>query len=87
MVTAMSRSDEATREVLRTAYRDATLSDAEKIAKVKAIYDRLDVPRLTEQQIQVRFERALSILDTLSVEPARTERMRDYATSLMGRKN
>ena len=87
MVTAMSRSDEATREVLRTAYRDATLSDTEKIAKVKAIYDRLDVPRLTEQQIQVRFERALSILDTLSVDPARTGRMRDYAMSLMGRKN
>ena len=72
MITAMSRADEATREMLRTAYRDPALSDAEKIGKVKSIYDRLDVPRLTEQQIQLRFERALSILDTLSVEPART---------------
>ena len=54
---------------------------------MKAVYDRLEVPRLTEQQISLRFERALSILDTLSVEPARTRRMRDYAMSLMGRKN
>ena len=87
MVTAMSRSDEATREVLRTAPHDPKLGDAEKIAAVKAVYDRLEVPRLTEQQISLRFERALSILDTLSVEPARTKRMRDYAASLMGRKN
>ena len=54
---------------------------------MKAVYDRLEVPRLTEQQISLRFERALSILDTLSVEPVRTKRMRDYAASLMGRKN
>ena len=54
----------------------------DKIGKVKSIYDRLDVPRLTEQQIQLRFERAPSILDTLSVEPSRTQRMRDYACLL-----
>lgn len=87
MITAMSRADDSAREVLRTAYRDPKLSDAEKIAAVKAIYDRLDIPRLTEQQISLRFERALSVLDTLSVDPARTARMRDYAKSLMGRTN
>ena len=87
MVTAMSRADEATREILRTACRDPKLDNAGKIAAVKAVYDRLEVPRLTEQQISLRFERALSILDTLSAEPARTRRMRDYAMSLMGRKN
>ena len=65
----------------------AGVEAAEKIGKVKSIYDRLDVPRLTEQQIQLRFERALSILDTLSVAPSRTQRMRDYAMSLMDRKN
>ena len=87
MITAMSRADEATRDVLRTAYRNAALSDAEKIAAVKAVYDRLDVPRLTEQQISLKFERALTILDTLSVGKERTARMREYAEGLMGRKN
>lgn len=87
MIAAMSRADEAGREVLRTAYRNPKLSDAQKIAAVKAIYDRTDVPRMTEQQISLRFERALGILDTLSTEPARTESMRAYAESLIDRKN
>ena len=85
MITAMSH--EPTREILRTTYRNPELSDKEKIRTVKEIYDRLDVPRLTEQQISLRFERALAILDTLSVGPERTKRMRDYAAGLMGRKH
>ena len=86
MITAISRADEPTREVLRSTHR-SQMPDAEKIATIKAVYDRLDIPRLTEQQISLRFERALGILDTPSVEKSRTERMREYALSLMGRKN
>lgn len=85
MVTAMSRADEAGREVLRTTAGNAALSDAEKIATVKALYDRLDVPRLTEQQIRQRFERSLAQLDTLAVDPARTARLKAYAAGLLGR--
>ena len=86
MITAMSRADEPTRETLRRTYKDPSLSDAEKIARVKEVYDRLDVPRLTEQQISLKFERALALLDTLSVDASRTQRMREFAESLMGRK-
>jgi geranylgeranyl diphosphate synthase type II len=86
MVTAMSRADEAQREVLRTAHRDDTLSAEEKIARVKAIYDALDVPRLTEQQIGLRFERALAQLDTVNAPAERVASLRAYAESLMGRK-
>ena len=53
---------------------------------VKEAYDRLDIPHLTEQQISLRFDRALGILDTLSVGAARTQQLRAYAESLMGRK-
>lgn len=87
MMTALSRADEATREVLRTTPRDAALSDAEKIARVKAIYDRLEVRHLTEQQIGLHFDRALGILDSLSVDAARTEAIRAFAAGLMGRKS
>lgn len=87
MITAMSHADEPTREILRTAYRNPELTDEEKIATVKGIYDRLDIPRLTEQQISLRFERALSQLDTLSADPERTRQMRDFAAGLMGRKH
>ncbi len=85
MVTAMSRADEAGREVLRRTHRDESLTDAGKIAAVKALYDRLDIPRLTEQQIRLRFDRALATLDSLSVDAARTAPLRDFAAGLMGR--
>lgn len=87
MVTAMSRADEAQRAILRSTHADPSLSDREKIDRIRALYDRLDVPRLTEQQICIRFERALSILDNLSVESPRLQNMRNYAQSLMGRTN
>ena len=86
MVTAMSRADEPTREELRTTLADGEMDAAKKIAAVKAIYDRLDVPHLAEQQIELRFERALAQLDTLSVDAARTAPLREFAASLMGRK-
>ena len=85
MITAMSRADEEQREVLRSTHLDPKLSDQEKIDRIKALYNTLDVPHLTEQQIAVRFERALAQLDTLQVDPARVEHLREYAKSLMGR--
>ena len=86
MVTAMSRADDPTREELRTLLADSRMKPAAKIAAVKAIFDRLDVPHLTEQQIELRFERALAQLETLSVDAARTAPLRDFAASLRGRK-
>ncbi len=85
MVTAMSRADEETREELRRLLSDAEMAPERKIAAVKAVYDRLDVPRLAEQQIELRFDRALGILKTLSVGGERTRPLRDYAAGLMGR--
>ena len=86
MLNAMSRATDADRETLRTTHLDKSLSDEEKVARVKAIYDRYDIPHLINQQITTRFERALSILDTLELEPERTEHLRTFAQNLMGRK-
>lgn len=86
MVTAMSNASDRQREVLRTTSRRKDLTDEQKIATVKSLYDDLDIPRLTEQQINVRFARAISVLDTLSVPAERTIALRTYAESLIGRK-
>lgn len=86
MVTAMSRADEEQQEVLRTAHADPARSDREKIDRVRTLYDRLDVPRLTEQRITVHFERALSILPTLRVAKERVAPMKEFAESLIDRK-
>ena len=84
-VKAMSMSDEPTREILRTTYRDKKLTDDEKIARIKGVYDSLDIARQTEQQISTRFERALSQLETLSVGAGATTELATFAKSLIGR--
>ena len=86
MVQAVNRADDMEREVLRTTHRDASLSDDEKISRIKALYEKLEVRRIADQQIELRFERALSILDTLSIDQARTATLREFARNLMGRK-
>ena len=86
MVQAMNRASDAEREVLRTTHKNAALSDIEKISTVKALYEKLDVKRATEQQIELRFERALSVLDTLSIEAERRVPLQEFARNLMGRK-
>ncbi len=86
MITAMSRASEEERETLRTTLLDKALAREEKIARVRALYDKLEVPHLTERQISLRFERALAQLDTLSLPAERTEGLREFAESLMGRK-
>ena len=86
MLNAMSRATEEDRDILRSTHLDATLSEEEKIARVKEVYDRYDIPRTIQQQIAVRFERALAILDTLEIPVERTEHLRVFAQNLMGRK-
>ncbi len=85
MMQAMSHADEPKREILRSTYKDPSLSAEEKIARVKAVYDALDIKRITEQQISTRFERAISILDSLSVGAEAVAEMRSFALSLIGR--
>ena len=86
MLNAMSRATEEDREVLRSTHLDATLSEEQKIARVKAVYDKYDIPHLINQQISLRFDRALSILDSLAIPKERTEHLRVFAQNLMGRK-
>ncbi len=86
MLNAMSRATEPDRDILRSTHLDEKLSEEEKIARVKEVYDRYDVPRTIQQQISLRFERALAILDTLEIPVERTEHLRVFAQNLMGRK-
>ena len=85
MLNAMSRATEEDREVLRSTHLDASLTNEEKIARVKEVYDRYDVPRMINQQITTRFERALSILSTLDIPVERTIYLKEFAENLMGR--
>lgn len=85
MLNAMSRATEPDREILRKTYLDASLSDEEKIERVKEVYDRYEIPRMINQQITTRFDRALSILSTLDIPVERTIYLKEFAENLMGR--
>ncbi len=86
MNSAMSRASEAEREVLRKTHLDNSLSDEQKIARVKGVYDSLQIPHYTEQQIRNRFDKALSLLGTLAITPERLEPLRTFAEGLINRK-
>ena len=86
MVQALNRASKEEREVLTTTHLRKDIAEQQKIDIVKALYDKLDVKRVAEQQIELRFERALAVLDTLSIAGERTESLREFARNLMGRK-
>ena len=86
MLNAMSRATDEDREVLRSTHLDPSLSDEQKIARVKAIYDKYNIPHMIKQQIALRFDRAISILATLDIDASRTEHLRLFAQNLMERK-
>ena len=86
MIISLSHATEPQREVLRSTHLNKELSDEEKIAAVKGVYDAIGAKQMTEQQISVRISRALAILDTLSVPAERLEYMKSYVESLVGRK-
>lgn len=85
MVTAMSAANEAQREVLRNTHSDKNLSDEEKIARVKAIYGALDIPKKTEIQINLHINKAISMLSQISVAE-NTDHLKSYAEGLLDRK-
>ncbi len=86
MTISLSHATEEQREVLRSTHLRTDITDEQKIAAVKEIYDAVGARQMTEQQISVRISRALAILDTLSVPQSRLEYMRSYVESLVGRK-
>lgn len=87
-IMALSRADESTRHILRHTHQDEKLTNEEKIAKIKAVYDKLDIRHITEQQIAIKFERALTLLDSLTkcgVSEQIIAPLREFAMSLMNR--
>ena len=86
MIISLSHATEAQREVLRSTHLRTDITDEQKIAAVKEVYDAIGAKQMTEQQISVRISRALAILDTLSVPKERLENMKNYVVSLVGRK-
>ncbi|MFI3317756.1 MAG: polyprenyl synthetase family protein [Rikenellaceae bacterium] len=85
MIEAKSLARDKDRALLCTTHKNSTMSDEQKIATIKGIYNALDIPHLTELQIALHFERALSLLSSLELEESKTYPLRQFAEGLMNR--
>ncbi|MFR9619846.1 MAG: polyprenyl synthetase family protein [Rikenellaceae bacterium] len=85
-ISALDRANGQERELLLNTHRSGELSDQEKIAQIKEIYNRLGIEELTEQAIAQKFSAALALIDNLEVRPEALEALREYAKGLMNRK-
>lgn len=87
LVSASARADEATRRELFACLADAEMADAEKIARVTSLYDRLGIAALCRERIEKYHAEARALLDALPVDAARKAPLRAFAESLLGRKS
>ena len=82
---ALALATEEDRQQLLTLLHDNTLPAAEKIAAIKAIYDKLNLKKRTEQKISEYFNTAFRTLDVLEIDPERLQPLRDLASELIKR--
>lgn len=84
---ALETADKATGQHLLRLLADHEMQAEEKIQAVTALYDTLDIPRLTLAAIDSFYAQAREALSEISLPQERTQPLWDYATSLLGRKN
>ena len=86
LTNALARADEPARRSLLELLSDRTIVPAEKIARVRAIYDRLGIRELTEKAVAAYFADANLALDALEVAPDRLKPLRELTAELQGRR-
>jgi geranylgeranyl diphosphate synthase, type II len=59
----------------------------EKIEKIKAIYDSLSIPAMTEKKVNDYFRRGFRSLERLAVDPDGKAVLRDYTETLIARQS
>ena len=86
LTNALARADEPACRSLLELLSDRTIVPAEKIARVRAIYDRLGIRELTEKAVAAYFADANLALDALEVAPDRLKPLRELTAELQGRR-
>lgn len=87
LIKAMEHSSGRVRTELKGWLDSRKFNKKEKISAVKAIYDRLDVPRLTERKINYFFRKAFTNLDSLAISENKKVLLRSYAEALIERQS
>jgi len=85
-VSAIERADEATKEKLRSYYRDGEMEPQQKIKAVEAIFDKLNIQQITQQAIKDYYNKALEQLNQIDSPDANKEMLKRLAYMLIYRK-
>lgn len=85
MISAMERSHEKDREILKTWLERATFDPDQKIREIKKIFDKCNIKELTLLKINEYFDSALQELDRINVSAERKKILRDFSENLMKR--
>ena len=85
MIRALELADPAQQETLKKTAGDASLTTTEKILRVRAVYDRLGIARLTREAIARHTAAAIEALDALRLPEERTAPLHALATGLLER--
>ena len=86
LISAYRNADKETTERLDALFAINDKSrNAEKIAGVKAIYDKLEIPRLCTEQIDSHLAKSLEWLDKVSFKDDGRKAFEDYVNMLVNR--
>lgn len=85
LIQALNRADAATRLELNYWLKETNQNPEKKIEAVTNIYNKLDIPTITQQCIEGLFKEALSHLDQVALPEELKTQLRNFAQRLMGR--
>lgn len=85
LIQALNRADAATRIELSYWLKETDQDSEKKIEAVTNIYNKLDIPAITQQCIESLFTEALSHLEKVEVSNEDKDQLREFAQRLMGR--
>lgn len=84
-IKALEKANTQTQEKLKETYYSTSLSDADKISSVKAIFDELNIKSLAKAEMNRYYLSAGVALNSIDVEESKKETLKGFAQSLMVR--
>ncbi len=83
LLNAINESSDEKRDELKSTISSTTLSEIEIIERVKDIYDSLSIKEKTENRIEFYYNKAIEIIDTLTIEKDKLEPINELAKKLV----
>jgi geranylgeranyl diphosphate synthase type II len=84
-VMAMEANGGKDKKALQACFKDASLTREEKIRKVKAIYDTLDIKRETQKKLYIESFRAERYLKDVRLDEEKKKPLREFVEKLLHR--